>query len=205
MGDLFPPDDVVARFVITLAMHANDLFRSTTWLRVEGVTEAEAQGRRLMVIRYQLAMLHEVERFLTGALRLPAVAEFVATLQGDAPTAPVGIANLVDGLGSWVADMRNITFHYPEMHQAKIDAGQDDVMAALAGVTSIESEIVADESDVPGFPFADVVVAHWMRSDFAAAGTAPVEAITATVDFAMSAVRGFLVRQGEDALLSVED
>jgi hypothetical protein len=78
-------------------------------------------------------------------------------------------------------------------------------MTALAGVTPIESEIVADESDVPGFPFADVVVANWMRSDFAAAGAAPVEAITATVGFAMSAVRGFLVRRGEDALLSVED
>jgi hypothetical protein len=210
MGGLFPSDDVVARFVITLAMYTNDLFRSTSWFRAaEDIPDAEVHGRRYMVMRYQLGMLHELGTFLSDARRIPEISDFIASLPDGAAFGPDKVAKLVAELGPWVGDLRNITFHYAEMHPARIAAGKDEVMIALSNVAQVESEIVADASvetgSTAGFPFADVVVAEWLRSDFAAAKPELlVAAITSAGDFSMAAVRGFLVRQGKDALLSIE-
>jgi hypothetical protein len=209
IGDVFPADDVVARFVVTLAMYANDIFRMQGLRPDDAADNPGALGRRLMLLRFQGSLLYEAMEFIDEAIgRFPQVREFVASLPDEASQAPERLDALLAGVRQSLAGLRNITFHYPEMHPKKIAAGQDELMLALAAVGTRESEIVAAEGETPGvwgagFIFADVVIGHWFV-EFGATTEPLGEAVLLMGGFALAAGRAQLLRQGEGAVLAIE-
>jgi hypothetical protein len=205
MGDVFPAEDRVGRFVVTLAMITNDVVRSTALFPDLTDDNPEARGRRVMIFRYQAAAFHEIATFIGDARKLPEIAGFITSLPNDVSSAPATIEDLARQLEPWLVDHRNVTFHYPEMNDGKIVAGKDDVMIALAKVADMESEIVADEAGgTAGFPFADEVVAQLLPDDFAARAAVLRRGIMAALDFATAAVTAYMSGLPAGTLMIVE-
>jgi len=102
MGDVFPPDDPVARFVVTVAMFANDLFRSTRMFGQLGEDVHEARGRRLMLVRYQASVFYEISLFIADARRVPPVAEFIDSLPDEAATDAARMTESTRELDPWL-------------------------------------------------------------------------------------------------------
>jgi hypothetical protein len=164
IGDAFPADDVLARFVTTLALIANDLLRSTTMLREHLDDDADSRGYRLMFFRYEVSLFHEVAEFIgTARKRFPEIETFVNALPQDAVEAATAIAAHAQELAWWLPDHRNRTFHYPEMHPKRIKAGEDEVMQALAAAAEEEGTIAGvDEVATIRFGFADEIAVQWL-------------------------------------------
>ena len=197
IGDVFPADDPVARFVITFAMFANDLFRSTAMFgRLDDET-IEDMGRRLMLVRYQASLFHEVVTFIRDARRVPAVEAFVVSLEADAPGQLATMQDAAHELGPWLENHRNLTFHYAEMHPARIAAGRDDLMRALADAADERSMIEAVEGDRLGFPFADQVVVQLLPEDLRTGSQVLVRGVAAATALSMAAVRKHISAQDE--------
>lgn len=147
IDDAFPADDPVARFITGLAMISNDWLRSITdMFDLDGDTPEET-GRRVSLFRRQAALIHEAAGFITDARRMfPAVSAFVAGLEMTARDGCARVIGAVDStsphyLGDWLEDHRNVTHHYPKMHPAAAEHGQEEMANALAGAAEIESTI----------------------------------------------------------------
>lgn len=169
IGDAFPASDPVARFISVLAMMSNDWMRSAQYLlEIEDGSEDEG-GRRLMLFRLQAALYHEAASFIVDARqRFPSIDVF---LDGLAETARDELSQIVGGVdpkspryhGDWLADHRNVTFHYPEMHPQKAAHRAEEIYEALANAAEIESTITAgDNFGSVRFGFADDVVVQWL-------------------------------------------
>lgn len=147
IGDAFPADDPVARFITGLAMVSNDWLRSITdMLELESDTP-EAIGRRVSRFRRQAALVHEAATFITDARRMfPAVAGFIDGLEDqtrDRCDRVIGAADPASPfyLGDWLEDHRNVTHHYPKMHPAAAQHGREEMANALSDAADIESTI----------------------------------------------------------------
>ena len=147
IGDAFPASDPAARFITGLAMISNDWLRSVEdMLKLEGNTPEET-GRRISLFRQQAAHIHEAASFITDARRMfPQVANFVDGLEVKARDGCERVIGAVDRgsphyLGKWLEDHRNVTHHYPKMHPAAAQHGQEELAAALAEAADIESTI----------------------------------------------------------------
>ncbi len=78
IGDAFPADDPVARFITGLGMISNDWLRLITDMVSDEDDSREGIGRRISLFRRQAALVHEAATFITDARRMfPAVASFV--------------------------------------------------------------------------------------------------------------------------------
>jgi hypothetical protein len=199
LGGVFPAGDAVARFVVTLAMFANDLLRSSAMFGDLGDDDPEAQGRRLMLVRYQASAFHEVVKFVRQARKLPNVAAFIDSLPDDAATAFATMTNAADELGPWLKKHRDVTFHYAEMSQVKLDAGKDEVMGALANAADTESLVRSGENVGAGFPFADEVAAHLFDATKERT-TVLRHGVLGATDFALAAGRMYISRQDPQAI-----
>jgi hypothetical protein len=169
IGDAFPADDPVARFITVLAMMSNDWLRTTQYLlEIEDGSDDEG-GRRLMFFRQQASLHHEAASFVVDARRrFPEIAAFI---DGLPEIARDECAQIVGGIdpksphyhGDWLADHRNVTFHYPELHPDKAAHGAEEIHEALAEAADIESTITAgDYFGSVRFGFADDVVVQWL-------------------------------------------
>ena len=197
---MFPADDPVARFVITVAMFANDLFRSTAMFGRLEDSNIEDMGRRLMLVRYQASLFHEVVTFIRDARRVPAVDTFVLSLEAEAPGQLATMQDAAHELGPWLENHRNLTFHYAEMHPARIAAGRDDLMRALADAADERSMIEAVEGSA-GFPFADQVVVHLLPKDLRTGSQVLVRGVAAATALSMAAVRKHISGQDESSFV----
>lgn len=147
IGDAFPASDPVARFITGLAMISNDWLRLIEdMLKLEGDTPEEI-GRRISLFRQQAALVHEAATFISDARRMfPQVASFIEGLKAKAGDGCERVAGAVDScsphyLGEWLEDHRNVTHHYPKMHPAAAQHGQEEMATALAKAADIESTI----------------------------------------------------------------
>jgi hypothetical protein len=200
MGDVFPPDDPVARFVVTVAMFANDLFRSTRMFGQLGEDVHEARGRRLMLVRYQASVFYEISLFIADARRVPPVAEFIDSLPDEAATDAARMTESTRELDPWLRTHRNVTFHYPEMHPDRITAGRDEVMDALTKAADEVSHIQTIEAgEGAGFPFADEVVVQLLPDALREATSVLTSGVIAATSFSMAAARAYISAQPEEA------
>jgi hypothetical protein len=97
----------------------------------------------------------EIDAFVDG---LPEIArdELLQTVGGVDPKSP-------HYHGDWLADHRNVTFHYPVMHPQKAAHGAEEIHEALAKAAEIDSTITAkDNFGSVRFGFADDVVVQWL-------------------------------------------
>jgi hypothetical protein len=128
-------------------MISNDWLRSVEdMFKLEGDTPEEI-GRRISLFRRQAALVHEAATFITDARRMfPQVASFIDGLELKARDGCERVIGAVDRgsphyLGEWLEDHRNVTHHYPKMHPAAAQHGQEEMASALAEAADIESTI----------------------------------------------------------------
>jgi hypothetical protein len=151
IGEAFPANDPVARFITGLAMISNDWLRSMNDLLELESDTPEKQGRRLSLFRRQAALVHEAATFITDARRMfPDVTRFIDGLSAEAREAGERVIGAADSasahyLGDWLEGHRNVTHHYPKMHPAAVKHGKEEMANALAKAADIESTIDSGE------------------------------------------------------------
>jgi len=200
IGDAFPATDPVARFITGLAMISNDWLRSLDdMFRLDGDTPEEV-GRRVSLFRRQAGLVYEAAAFITDARRMfPEAASFIDGLEGEARDDCERVIGAVDSksrhyLGDWLEQHRNVTHHYPRMHPAAVQHGQEEMANALAEAADIESTIDTGERFGDArFRFADEVGVQ-LLPDLSDPGwvVALRETAMALADFAQRAARGYL-------------
>lgn len=200
IGEAFPADDPVARFITGLAMISNDWLRSLEdMFGLEGES-AEETGRRVSLFRRQAALVHEAATFITDARRMfPAVARFVDGLDTETRDRCERLIAAVDRsspgyLGDWMEGHRNVTHHYPKMHPDAARHGHEEMATALAAAAGIESTIDSGKRFGDArFRYADEVGVQLLP---ALDDTSWVEALRETAmelaDFAQRAAQAYL-------------
>lgn len=186
IGDAFPASDPVARFINVVAMMSNDWLRSTADMMALDDADPDAPARRLMLFRQQAALHHEAATFITKSRRrFPEIRAFIDGLDQDARDECDQIVGGIDPTsshyhGDWLADHRNVTFHYPEMHPDKAAHGQEEITEALEAASGLEGTITMSESfGSVRFRFADEVAVQWLPD--AATQTHRIEALRESV------------------------
>lgn len=212
IGGAFPAEDPVARFVTVIAMMSNDVLRLLDLLINVDDADGDAGGLRVMLFRYQAALLHEAAAFITSARTwFPAIDAFVAGLPEDGRAAYEQVAGATDPrapqhLEGWVEAHRNVTFHYPEMHPDKAAHGEEELMNALADAAGLESYIVVDRrvGDVR-FAFADEVATQLLPKEMPPDRVAVLrEAVLAVNAFAMSVMQAHISRMPAGTFTPIE-
>jgi hypothetical protein len=147
IGDAFPADDPVARFITGLGMISNDWLRLINDMINYEDDSPEGVGRRISLFRRQAALVHEAATFITDARRMfPEVAGFVDGLEVKARDGCERVIGAVASdspyyLGKWLEDHRNVTHHYPKMHPEAAKHGEEEMASALAASADIEGTI----------------------------------------------------------------
>jgi hypothetical protein len=170
IGNAFPPDDPVARFVTVLAMMSNDWLRIIHELVSLTGDDEEAGARRIMLFRQQAALHHEAAAWLKDApQRFEAIADFMAGLDHHARA---DIEVVVGGqeassefyIGDWHEKHCHVTFHYPIVHSDRAAAGAKELYNALRAAAHIDSTISWQEDEFGSvrFCFADEVTVQWL-------------------------------------------
>jgi hypothetical protein len=188
IGEAFPADDPVARFVTVLAMMSNDVFRSIEPLVTIADGHRDAAGARVALVRYQAAIVYEAEKFLTESRdRFPEIDEFVKAV----PDGEALYGAIVHPENAWLKGHRNVTFHYPELSRDKANAGNEEVATALVATARSVSRIdFFSEHDVR-FSFADEVAVQSIRDLGEERVRALRRAVLAIPDFAVAAVNAY--------------
>jgi hypothetical protein len=172
IGDAFPASDPVARFITVLGMMSNDWLRSIQEMLALDDADPDSGGRRLSLFRQQASLHHEAATFIREARRrFSEIDEFIDGLptiaQDECDQVVCGIDPQSPHYhGHWLADHRNVTFHYPEMHPDKAKHGQEEIKEALEAASGLESSI--ESGDYFGsvrFRFADEVAVQWLPDD----------------------------------------
>jgi hypothetical protein len=171
IGDGFPAEDPVARFITVLAMMSNDWLRSMQDMLALEDGHPDAPGRRVSLFRQQAALHYEAAEFIGDARRrFQAVDAFITGLSGDAQQECSQVEGGIDPKsahyhGDWLADHRNVTFHYPEMHPDKAEQGAEEIKEGLQEAAEIESSIESqDDFGSVRFRYADEVAVQWLPS-----------------------------------------
>jgi hypothetical protein len=169
IGDAFPAADPVARFITVIAMMSNDWLRLIADMMELDDADPDAPAKRVMSFRQQAALHHEAADFITDAeRRFPGVKAFIEGLEQEAQDECAQVTGGIDPrsphyLGDWLADHRNVTFHYPEMHPDKAAHGKEEILQALRDAATLEGTITARDSfGTVRFGFADDVAVQWL-------------------------------------------
>jgi hypothetical protein len=151
IGEAFPADEPVARFITGLGMISNDWLRLIDDMLDYEDESPEGTGRRISLFRRQAALVHEAATFITDARRMfPAVASFVDGLELKARDTCERVIGAIDSssphyLGRWLEEHRNVTHHYPKMHPAAAQHGEEEMARALGAAADIEGTIDSGE------------------------------------------------------------
>jgi hypothetical protein len=161
IGEAFPADDPIARFVTVLAMIHNDWLRSMTFMQ-ESVEQhpEEGQGIRLMLARQQFAHYHEATTFINESRGHyhPDIDDFIASLDDVARAQYDEVMAPLAKVEQWLSDHRDVTFHYPWLIREKYEAGVEPVANALVAASDVEGTITVGETKASvRFGFADEV------------------------------------------------
>jgi hypothetical protein len=131
--------------------------------------DPDAGGKRVMSFRQQASLHHEGATFITDARGMfREIERFISGLDADARGEADQVAGGIDPkskhyLGDWLADNRNVTFHYPEMHPEKAAHGKEEIREALRKAASLEGTITASgDFGTLRFGFADDVPVQWL-------------------------------------------
>lgn len=209
IGDAFPAEDPVARFVTVVAMMSND------WLRLMAITEAaeadsaDVSGVHLLSFRQQAALYHEAAKFLAESrARFPEVDAFILSLDATAQDAYERVVGGRDPksphfLGKWLVDQRNVTFHYPRMRREAAAHGDEELTDALTRVADLNGRIIEGKTLADlRFLFADEVVVQWTPTGGdEAAFEALARSVMALGQFGWAAMVAYLRPRGESGVI----
>jgi len=150
IGDAFPADDPIARFITVLAMISNDWLRLLRDMLDLEESDWDADGRRVLLFRLQAAAHHEAATFIADTRRrFPAVDKFIDGLEDEAIQECEVITGGINAasahyLGDWIGRHRHVTFHYPEMHPEKAEHGKEEITEALQAAAELEGTITSE-------------------------------------------------------------
>jgi len=209
IGDAFPADDPVARFMTIVAMISNDWQRLAQ--RMVELDDAEcahedarAEHAALLVENYRLqGALHyeavrclklayerfgEIRTFVDG-LTAEAIEEYRLVVGGVVPYSP-------HYHGKWLPNARNATFHYSKLNRRERVGMGLTATAEEIGVISFDDAIATVR-----FGFADKVALEWLGGSKPEAETAARmvdlrEAVMAMTQFAQRAMDAYLASRG---------
>jgi hypothetical protein len=209
IGDAFPGDDPVARFMTVVAMISND------WQRlVEQMVEiddrecaheaARAEQAALLITNYRLqAALHyeaarclklayerfsEIRMFVDG-LSAEAIDEYKIVVGGLDPDSP-------HYHGNWLSDARNATLHYSKLgRRERVGKGLTSAAEEI-GVINFDDTIASVR-----FGFADKVALEWLGGSQPGTETATQmvamrESVMAMTRFAQRTMSVYLASRG---------
>lgn len=199
VGDAFPAEDPVARFIVVLLMALNDLLPQN-----ERLTQADdgvlPPHERLYLARLVGSHLFELANFVDAAPRqFPAIDEFLAVLPPEAQQHRQMIVAAAKGRPGDFADklerLRNHFFHYARLIGSAPE--QEELLRALGAHADRDGEIRIGElfKDFRAH-FADDVAAELTLTDEDAAPfVAELAALsTAAMNFAYAAVGAYAQR-----------
>jgi len=175
-------------------MFANDLMRTTELFPDLSDDDPEARGTRIMLVRYQASAFYEFAKFVRQAEKLAVITTFIDGLPDEATAPYATMTDVAQRLGPWLRKHRNVTFHYAEMTQGKLDNDKDEVMGALVKAADNETFVRTGENVGAGYPFADEVVTQLFGITTERA-TQLREGVVAATDFALATGRVHIARQ----------
>jgi hypothetical protein len=166
VGDAFPADDPLARFILVVSMGLNDNSLANTRF-----VNTEEEYELLYFFRLASGHLQELANRLRVAHgEWPEVQKFVASLDKqyrDDFAAIVQLADSKDDTGEKLGRIRNEFFHYPDLRRKTAERGKLPVMKALGEGADEEGTISLGEEALGGVRahFADelgakLVMAH---------------------------------------------
>ena len=199
MGEAFPANDPVARFVVVLGMMSNDALRSFSLLDPEAASLGEDAAFQQWLFRQQAAMYVEAATFIKDSAHwFPEVQAFIAGLPPEAREEHERVVGGIDAksehyVGEWLEPHRHVTFHYAEMHPEKAERNLEKVQQALKKVADQKGQITyGDEMHTIRFGFADVVARQWVPPDEDVETIVVLrEALLALVPFVQRAVMAY--------------
>jgi hypothetical protein len=202
IGDDFPADDPVARYVTVLAMIYNDWRRTAEAMGGAG-SGAEGMGVRLLHFRQVVGYSHEATTFMKGARkRYPKIDAFVSGLDVEVLEHYDRMFVALRPVREWVRRQRNAAFHYPSVIPWKgqapdFDTRFADALAAAADEAS--SARLGNSYREVRFEFADAVAVHRLgfklpeqEDDLKALMRALADAHDALKVFVVAAVSSYL-------------
>ena len=209
IGDAFPVNDPVARFLTVVAMISNDWQRLAQQMsdlddeHVHGEEQRAEHGALLLAnYRLQAALhceaaqalklacesFHEIRAFI-DQLPAEAVEEYKFVTDGIDADSP-------DYHGRWLSEARNATFHYSKLNR------RERVGQGLRAVAS-DMGVISDDGTFASvrFGFADKVALEWIggsqpQGELATQMTALSESVLAMTRFAQRAVSVYLASRG---------
>ena len=164
LPEVFPPDEPVARFVVSMAMAANDVERAH---RLAGQANTEDAPELSGYVRWSMGFFVEAQDALDAYRQTyPEVRDILNRLpqKGKDPLKQVG--GLQQKLGEKLAEhTRNHSFHYPYPSNAYKPNGDERLSEVLRTFTA-EEAVVSARDDQQG----NRVEMHYEFADRAALG-----------------------------------
>lgn len=136
IGDVFPADDPIARFVAVLAMVNNEWHRSMHLMKVT-TDDPAGRGIRLLLLRQQAASYVEaVDWILDSRKHLPAINDYIDGLDAEAAEhykrLMAGCDPQSPGYMDWLTAHRNVTAHFPKLHPDAFAHGDEEIAKRAA-------------------------------------------------------------------------
>lgn len=161
IGDVFPVENPVARFVTGIAMIANDwgrLFRLSSEVR----DDEFGSGTRMLLYRLQLSLHVEAVKFLRDARRQypREIDRFLETLTEEGRELHQILVDENSLTRMRATPVRNQSFHYPRVLRDRYERGSEEMARLLSEAAHLDGVVeIVDNSDGMGeYRFADEVI-----------------------------------------------
>ncbi len=144
IGEAFPADSPVARFIVAVAQAMNDNLLANSLF-----VGAKRPYEHIYFFNLACSHLYEAAETLRQAHReWQEVQDFVASLDAERRQDFEKITSLADPGAGWpgnrVKEIRNSFFHYLRLDRAAAKAGELPVVAALTEAATMESNLVIE-------------------------------------------------------------
>lgn len=219
IGDAFPPDSRLARWMVVCSMAQNDFFLVSRWLVPRLESEIEAEGYESVYLgRLAASHLFEAATFLRKGDRFNDVREFVAELDPEAQDAYRELLAIGErATGEFAGQLKRARGHfahysdllpdqnaaYEQLRQAikaHADAGTigqiRDKTPPITGFRAMFADDIAAELTFPGDPKADDAELAAATGQFLSQVS---EHIARYLQFARAAVRAYAAKWPDDA------
>src|SRR3954453_322708 len=170
IGQAFPAEEPIARFVTVLAQAHNDFARVFERMSNNNAEsdEPEDQAIRILGLRLNAASHAEASAFLRAApRRWPVIKRFTDDLGDDVKADMEHVTGVTDPKSkhylSWLEPHRNVTFHYATMHPLKAENDNEEIQTALRRAR-VNVGTITDPGLFGGvrFAFADEGAVQWL-------------------------------------------
>jgi hypothetical protein len=152
-GEVFPPDDVLAEWVVTLALAFNDLslVRGPRW-------DQESKHRWLYLFRLGIAHFREAAKYLRETTKIPAIGEFIDSLPDEVREHHRKCLECYDKHEEAIERVRHEAgFHYPELEIREGHRRKRTMQLVLDALRGNCGEIVGETIGDAELLFADDV------------------------------------------------